>query len=75
MLSRGCRLLLLFLVLLYGVQAGAATLQNLRYNRMPDKVQLVLDLDHPTVFRQSASPGRRASSSTCRMRHAVAARA
>ncbi len=57
MLSRGCRLLLLFLVLLYGVQAGAATLQNLRYNRMPDKVQLVLDLDRPTVFRQFSLAG------------------
>ena len=43
MLSHGCRLLLLFLVLLYGVSANAANLQNLRYNRMPDKVQLVLD--------------------------------
>lgn len=57
MLSRGCRLLLLFLVLLYGVSANAANLQNLRYNRMPDKVQLVLDLDRPTVFRQFSLAG------------------
>ena len=56
-LLRARALLLLLLALLCSVQALAVTLQDVRYNRLPDKTQLVLDLDRPTVFRQFSLAG------------------
>jgi len=50
-------LLTLLLCLGFGTQALAVTLQDVRYNRLPDKTQLVLDLDRPTVFRQFSLAG------------------
>ena len=50
-------LLMLLLCLGFGTQALAVTLQDVRYNRLPDKTQLVLDLDRPTVFRQFSLAG------------------
>ncbi|MDO4643345.1 MAG: N-acetylmuramoyl-L-alanine amidase [Cardiobacteriaceae bacterium] len=37
--------------------ALSVTLQDIRYNRMQDKVQLVLDLDRPTIFQQFSLAG------------------
>ena len=51
------KLLLMLLCLCFGAQALAVTLQDVRYNRLPDKTQLVLDLDRPTVFRQFSLAG------------------
>ena len=45
-------ILLAILILGYSSSALAVVLQDVRYNRQPDKVQLVLDLDRPTVFQQ-----------------------
>lgn len=57
-LWRKC-LLVLFaaLILSHSPAALAVILQDVRYNRLPDKVQLVLDLDHPTVFQQFSLAG------------------
>lgn len=46
---------LLFFVC-FGTNAVAVTVKNLRYNYMPEKVQLVLDLDAPTTFEQFSLP-------------------
>ena len=51
------KLLLMLLCLCFSAQALAVTLQDVRYNRLPDKTQLVLDLDRPTVFRQFSLAG------------------
>lgn len=36
--------------------AQATTLENVRYNPLPDKGQLVLDISHPTQFQQFSLP-------------------
>lgn len=41
----------------YPSSAWAVVLQDVRYNRLPDKIQLVLDLDRPTIFQQFSLAG------------------
>jgi len=41
----------------YPSSAWAVVLQDVRYNRLPDKIQLVLDLDRPTIFQDSRPAG------------------
>ena len=50
-------ILLAILILSHSSNALAVILQDVRYNRQPDKVQLVLDLDRPTVFQQFSLAG------------------
>lgn len=38
------------------VMARPTIVQNLRYNRIGDKIQLVLDINHPTQFEQFSLP-------------------
>ena len=49
--------LIAVLILGHSHAALAVVLQDVRYNRQPDKVQLVLDLDRPTVFQQFSLAG------------------
>lgn len=46
---------LLFFLCFY-TNAVAVTVKNLRYNYMPEKIQLVLDLNAPTTFEQFSLP-------------------
>ena len=50
-------ILIAALFLAHSPAALAVVLQDVRYNRLPDKVQLILDLDRPTVFQQFSLAG------------------
>lgn len=56
MLRRVRVLCWLLLSLLWLTNSQATTLENMRYNRLPDKKQLVLDISEPSQFQQFSLP-------------------